>query len=65
MSGEEEQQLRPEGFEDADRQAKEEAARRMFAALHAPYHLDFAGHIAELFHAETLHETAEYMRKHF
>ena len=37
----------------------------MSAALQAPYHLDFAGHIAELFHAETLHETAGYMRKHF
>ena len=65
LSGEEEQQLRLEGFEDADRQEQAEAARRMFAALQAHYRLDFAGHVAELYHTETLHKTAEYMRKHF
>ena len=37
----------------------------MFAALEAHYQLDFEGHLSQLCHMETLHKTAEYMRKHF
>ena len=28
------------------------------------YHLDFAGHLEQLYHTQTLHKTVEYMRKH-
>jgi DNA polymerase-4/DNA polymerase IV (DinB-like DNA polymerase) len=37
----------------------------MLAALGERYHLDFEGNLEKLFHMETLHRTAEYMRKHF
>lgn len=34
------------------------------AALQAKYHLDFAGHLEQLYHGTTLHKAIEYMRKH-
>ena len=61
----EEQQLRMEEFAEEDAQAQEEERGRIFAALEARYGLDFAGHVPELQHMETLHKTAEYMRRHF
>ena len=65
LTGEVEQQLRLEGFDDADRLEQERERARLFAALEAHYGLDFKGHLAELYHTETLHKTAEYMRKHY
>ena len=65
LTGEEEQQLRLEGFDDADRLEQEKERSRLFAALGAHYGLDFEGHLTELYHTETLHKTAEYMRKHY
>ena len=65
LSDGEEQQLRLEGFASEDLQEQEAERKRVFAALEARYHLDFEGHLTQLFHAETLHKTAEYMRKHF
>ena len=65
LTGEEEQQLRLEGFDDADRLEQEKERSRLFAALGAHYVLDFEGHLTELYHTETLHKTAEYMRKHY
>ena len=64
LTDEEERQLRLEGFEESDRQEQEAEQRRILAALEARYHLDFAGHLEELQHMETLYRTAEYMRKH-
>ena len=49
---------------DEDAQALEAERRRVFEALEARYHLDFAGHVQQLQRSETLHKTAEYMRKH-
>ena len=60
----EERQLRMEGFDDEDAREQEEERRRLFAALEARYHLDFEGNLTRLYHSETLHKTAEYMRKH-
>ena len=34
-------------------------------ALQKRYGLDFAGHLEQIYHGETLHKTVEYMRKHF
>ncbi len=54
-------------FEDL---LEEEAAgaegklREGLANLQERYHLDFAGHLEDLYHSTTLHRTVEYMRKH-
>lgn len=64
LSDGEERQLRMEGFDDDNASEWEREQRKQFAALEARYHLDFAGHLNELYHMETLHKTAEYMRKH-
>ncbi len=61
----EEQQLRLEGFDTEDTRTREAEQKRMLAALGERYHLDFEGNLEKLFHMETLHRTAEYMRKHF
>ena len=58
-------QLRLEGFDDEDIQEQEAERKWLFASLEARYHLDFEGHLSQLYHMETLHKTAEYMRKHF
>ena len=49
------------GDPEAERQEKRKAR---FRALEERYHLDFEGHLTEIFRGETLHRTAEYMRKH-
>ena len=56
---------RLEDFDDADAREQEEERKRQLSALEEHYHLNFAGHLPQLFHAETLHKTVEYMRKHF
>ena len=33
-------------------------------ALQSRYKLDFAGHLEQIYQADTLHKTIEYMRKH-
>lgn len=38
--------------------------RRLLEDLQDRYHLDFAGNLEKIYHGETLHRTAEYMRKH-
>lgn len=38
--------------------------QQKLAELQSRYHLDFAGHLQQLYRAETLHKTAEYMRRH-
>ena len=35
------------------------------AAMQERYHLDFAGHLEQIYHSATLYRTIEYMRKHF
>ena len=40
------------------------ALSRLLEGLQARYHLDFAGHLEQIVHTETLHKTVEYMRKH-
>ena len=61
----EQRQLRLDFFDAADRQDQETEQKQIFAALKERYHLDFESHVAQLYHSETLHKTAEYMRKHF
>ena len=54
-------------FEDILEDKAEKTEREFqkgLAALQEKYHLDFAGHLEELYHSTTLHRTVEYMRKH-
>ncbi|MCR5089245.1 MAG: DNA polymerase IV [Oscillospiraceae bacterium] len=62
LTDEEEQQLRLEGFDAADVREQEAEQKRLFSALEAHYHLDFEGHLPQLYHLETLHKTAEYSK---
>ena len=64
LTAEEERQLRLKEFESEDSLEQEEEKKRLFAMLQERYRLDFAGHVEDLYHMETLHKTAEYMRKH-
>ena len=64
LTDEQERQLRLEDFDAEDERAREEEQKRLFSGLQAHYHLDFEGHLPQLYHMETLHKTAEYMRKH-
>ena len=65
LTDEVERQLRLEDFDSEDEREQEAERKRLFDALQEHYHLDFAGHVSEIYHAETLHKTAEYMRKHY
>ncbi len=38
--------------------------RRLLDALQGRYHLDFAGHLDQIYQMDTLRKTVEYMRKH-
>lgn len=50
-------------FEQQEEQTLER--QRLLDALQQRYGLDFAGHLEQIFHMDTLHKTIEYMRKHF
>ena len=43
---------------------RQKEQERLLAELGEHYHLDFAGHLEQLYHSQTLHKTVEYMRKH-
>ena len=43
--------------------ASETETNRRLDFLRQKYRLDFAGHLEQLYHTETLHKTVEYMRK--
>ena len=64
LSGEEERQL---CFEDVIEDAvlrQENELSRLLDGLRERYHLDFAGHLTQIFQSDTLYRTVEYMRKH-
>ena len=64
LSGEEERQMsfgELLGEEPSDRAAEQ---TRLLAELQNHYHLDFEGHLEQLYHTQTLHRTVEYMRRH-
>ncbi len=39
--------------------------KKLLESLSARYHLDFAGHLDQIYQMDVLHKTVEYMRKHF
>ena len=61
---EDERQLTLEDFlsDTPDREMSE--VQEMFERLGIRYQLDFAGHVEDILRMDTLHRTAEYMRKH-
>ena len=64
LSAEEERQMRFEDLLASPESGFEAEKRRLLDALGARYHLDFAGHLQEIFANDTLHRTVEYMRRH-
>ncbi len=64
LAGEEGRQL---SIEDIIAESSNETEKRMheiFLHLNERYHLDFEGHLSELFKLDTLYRTVEYMRRH-
>ncbi|MBP5707063.1 MAG: hypothetical protein J6W76_07235, partial [Spirochaetales bacterium] len=49
----------------AEDKSQENVLGGLLDALQKRYGLDFAGHLEQIYHGETLHKTVEYMRKHF
>ncbi len=64
LSGEEGRQLTFDDLDEEKALARKAEQERLLAELGERYHLDFAGHLEQLYHAQTLHKTVEYMRKH-
>ena len=64
LAGEEGRQLTLEDFFSEAKEIREEKKRQLLSALGERYHLDFAGHLKQIFQSDTLHRTVEYMRKH-
>ena len=55
-------------FDDLSKDIEQDRAdelKAQFRLLEERYHLDFEGHLEQIYRGETLHRTAEYMRKHF
>lgn len=64
LSGEEGRQLSLEDLLGEEALVRKREQERLLAELGEHYHLDFAGHLEQLYHSQTLHKTVEYMRKH-
>ena len=64
LSGEEGRQLTLEDYFTEAKTEREKEQKRLLDALQDRYHLDFAGHLDQIYQGETLHRTVEYMRKH-
>lgn len=62
LSGEE-RQLSFDDFLEEPKRAREAERREHFQRLQERYHLDFEGHLEQIYKGEILHRTAEYMRR--
>lgn len=63
LTGEEYEQLVLEGFEPEQAGNAENELETELRHLQSIYLLDFAGHLEQIYHGETLYKTIEYMRK--
>ena len=63
LTGEEYEQLVLEGFEPEQAGNPENELEKELRRLQSIYLLDFAGHLEQIYHGETLYKTIEYMRK--
>ena len=64
LSNEEGRQLSLFDFMSDTENVQKAEIRRLLDALQGRYHLDFAGHLDQIYQMDTLHKTVEYMRKH-
>ena len=64
LSGEEDRQLSLDDILEEPGLRKEAEFQEMLGRLQERYGLDFAGHLEQIYHSDTLHKTVEYMRKH-
>ena len=64
LTGEEGRQLTLSEYFGEEEKERESALQKRLSALQERYHLDFAGHLDQIVHGETLHRTVEYMRRH-
>ena len=64
LTGEDGRQLRLEEFLPENRAKDDALMKNLLDGLEERYHLDFAGHLDQIYHGEILHKTIEYMRKH-
>ncbi len=64
LSGEEGRQMTIEDFFTEAKSRRDQELKRLLDGLQERYHLDFAGHLEQIYQSETLHKTVEYMRKH-
>lgn len=64
LSGEEWRQLSFYDLLEAPSEHNTSELRQGLVHLQNRYHLDFASHLQQIYHGETLHKTVEYMRKH-
>lgn len=58
-------QLTLENLFSRDETEPDEELLHLLSSLQNHYHLDFAGHLDQIFQMNLLHKTVEYMRKHF
>ena len=63
LTGEEYEQLVLEGFEPEQAGNPENELEKELRRLQSIYLIDFAGHLEQIYHGETLYKTIEYMRK--
>jgi DNA polymerase-4/DNA polymerase IV (DinB-like DNA polymerase) len=63
LTGDEYEQLVLEGFEPEQAGNPENELETELRRLQSIYLLDFAGHLEQIYHGETLYKTIEYMRK--
>jgi len=64
LSTESDYQLKFDDFLSDTKMMREKALEEQLDEMHSRYGLDFAGHLSKIFRWDTLHKTAEYMRKH-
>ena len=64
LSGERGQQLIMESLFSESSDEQDEEMKQLLYGLQKRYGLDFAGHLEQIYRADTLHKTVEYMRKH-
>ena len=64
LTGEENEQLVLDEFRDSATASPDSSLQAELHRLQNKYGLDFAGHLEQIYHGETLYKTVEYMRKH-
>ena len=64
LSSDEDHQISLDGFFEPDYLTDEGYRQKKLQTMKDRYGLDFAAHLPQIFHTETLHKTVEYMRVH-